>query len=266
MNALKDAIIVQNKSFMQNLETINSNLIKDQEDLRARNTDLSNQINKLKVRSENQEGNLKELYSRTQKAEDKLDEVNKYAIALGQDKTDDTVFKQNIQRIDDIINTLDTKVSSTNNHTIALDNYLDKYQPVRMQQMIAETLEATLTGVERRNHELYNNDKTSLFYRLILSDEEEGSSIQKLVVEMNNVARQVIDEEEKQARRYASLATRQAGSNKKNKKSPKAKQSPRSDKKAAVSGEQVVDEDGQKKEKYRYWDPIRKGFNTALSS
>ena len=65
MNALKDAIIVQNKSFMQNLETINSNLIKDQEDLRARNTDLSNQINKLKVRSENQEGNLKELYSRT---------------------------------------------------------------------------------------------------------------------------------------------------------------------------------------------------------
>lgn len=50
---------------MQNLETINSNLIKDQEDLRARNTDLSNQINKLKVRSENQEGNLKELYSRT---------------------------------------------------------------------------------------------------------------------------------------------------------------------------------------------------------
>jgi hypothetical protein len=40
-----------------------------------------------------------------------------------------------------------------------------------MQQMIAETLNACLTGVERRNHELYNNDKTSLLYRLILGDE-----------------------------------------------------------------------------------------------
>lgn len=63
--------------------------------------------------------------------------------------------------------------------------------------MIGETLEATLTGVERRNHELYNNDKNSLLYRLILGDEQEGTSIRKLVVEMTAVAKQVIDEEER---------------------------------------------------------------------
>lgn len=84
--------------------------------------------------------------------------------------------------------------------------------------MIADTLNACLVDVERRNHELYNNDKTSLLYRLILGDDQGGNSIRQLVVEMTNVAKQVIDEEERQARRHASLAGRQKGSNKKEKK------------------------------------------------
>lgn len=92
MNALKDAIIIQNKAFMQNLETINSNLIKDQDDLRARNNDLTNQINRLKVKSEDQGGNLKEIFQRLKSAEDKLEEVNKYSIELGQTKCDISVF------------------------------------------------------------------------------------------------------------------------------------------------------------------------------
>lgn len=108
--------------------------------------------------------------------------------------------------------------------------------------MIAETLEATLTGVERRNHELYNNDKTSLLYRLILSNEEEGSNIVKLVREMTDVARQVIDEEERQARRHAALAGRQKGSNKKSKKGSPTKKSPRqaSGDKVGVTDEMII--------------------------
>jgi hypothetical protein len=45
MNALKDAIVIQNKAFMENLSSINDNMIKDQGDLRAKNNDLSNQLN-----------------------------------------------------------------------------------------------------------------------------------------------------------------------------------------------------------------------------
>ena len=66
---------------------------------------------------------------------------------------------------------LDSKVNKTDNHCTALDNYLDKYQPVRMQGMIGDTLYACLYGAERRKHELYDQDKTSLLYRTILSDD-----------------------------------------------------------------------------------------------
>ena len=69
--------------------------------------------------------------------------------------------------------------------------------------MIAQTMYACLTGEERRRHELYANDKTSLLYKLILSDSADDSSIDKLVIQLDEKAKKVIDEEEKQARRNA---------------------------------------------------------------
>jgi|TARA_B110000285_G_scaffold223307_1_gene278621 hypothetical protein len=60
---------------------------------------------------------------------------------------------------------LEGKVLRNENHCTALDNYLDKYQPVRMQGMIGDTLYACLYGGERRKHELYDQDKISLLYR-----------------------------------------------------------------------------------------------------
>lgn len=70
---------------------------------------------------------------------------------------------------------LDKKVNSTNNLCLKLDNYLFKYLPVRTQITIGDTLRACLTGVERRRHELYDNDKIQLLYQLILEDDGKGS-------------------------------------------------------------------------------------------
>ena len=94
-------------------------------------------------------------------------------------------------------------MSETKNHCVALDNYLDKYQPVRVQSMIGDTLKACLTGDERRSHELYENDKISLLYRVVLEDTGEQSNIQRLIIQLNEQAKYAIDDEERKKRRKA---------------------------------------------------------------
>jgi len=55
--------------------------------------------------------------------------------------------------------------------------------------MISDTMNACLVDVERRNHELYDNDKISLLYRLVLADDGKGNSIRDLVIQMNSLAK-----------------------------------------------------------------------------
>ena len=80
---------------------------------------------------------------------------------------------------------------------------MNKYQPVRVQNMIDETLDATLTGEERRNHELYANDKISLLYKIVLEDTGAGDAIQKLIIRLNEDAKYAIEDEERRKRRNA---------------------------------------------------------------
>ena len=69
--------------------------------------------------------------------------------------------------------------------------------------MIDETLDATLTGEERRNHELYANDKISLLYKIVLEDTGAGDAIQKLIIRLNEDAKYAIEDEERRKRRNA---------------------------------------------------------------
>lgn len=106
-----------------------------------------------------------------------------------------------MKRLDDFMALLDTRVSDTKNLCLKLDNYLFKYLPVRTQTVVGDTLRACLTGVERRRHELYDNDKIQLLYQLILDDDGEGSLIEREIIHLNEQAKLVIDEEEKKKRR-----------------------------------------------------------------
>jgi len=73
-----------------------------------------------------------------------------------------------------------------------------------MQNSIAETLNAVLTGKERRNHEVYDAEKQSLLYRSILAEaDNEVGNIRALIFELNERAKTQIDEEEKERRRQA---------------------------------------------------------------
>ena len=57
-----------------------------------------------------------------------------------------------------------------------LDNYLEKYMPVRCQMLINETLRSVLGGKERRRLELYDNEKNALLYDNLLNDDGSGNT------------------------------------------------------------------------------------------
>ena len=97
-------------------------------------------------------------------AEEHIMELEKEARRLEADKTDKTLFYKTKKKLDLKDLEQDIKLFKNINHCITLDNYLEKYLPIRTQGLINETLRSVLGGKERRRLELYDNEKNSLLY------------------------------------------------------------------------------------------------------
>lgn len=105
-----------------------------------------------------------ELYSRMKTSEDQILTLEKETRRLEADKTDRTLFYKTKKKLDLKDLEQDIKLFKNTNHCITLDNYLEKYLPIRTQGLINETLRSILGGKERRRLELYDNEKNSLLY------------------------------------------------------------------------------------------------------
>ena len=68
-------------------------------------------------------------------------------------KVDITTFKRIVKRIDMKDLEQDIKLFKNANHCVTLDNYMEKYLPIRSQNLIDETLRSVLSGKERRRKE-----------------------------------------------------------------------------------------------------------------
>lgn len=117
-------------------------------------------------------------------------------------KCEQSLFDKFKEKMEAKLHSLEEYVDETGDHCKALDLYLEKYSPVKTQSMICETMEACLMKETRRNHELYNADKMSLLYRIILSeDEAEAGDIRRAIQRLTDQAKSAIGEEEKAYRR-----------------------------------------------------------------
>jgi seryl-tRNA synthetase len=139
--------------------------------LRDKLNELTGFFTSLKVKVQDHRANLDELYKRLEIVEIKAKELEKAKVELNNIKCNYEVFKEHADRVEMILTDFDARITNTKNHCVAIDNYLDKYQPVRMQSMIGDTLNACLIDEPRRRHELYDNDKISLLYKMILDDD-----------------------------------------------------------------------------------------------
>lgn len=91
-------------------------------------------------------------------------------------------------------------------HCHALDQYLDKFQPLRMQAMINDHLNSCLHAETRRKHKIYEDKKTGLLLRLILEDNGDKLAIQDLIREVTNMAKVTIEAQERERRQLAANA------------------------------------------------------------
>lgn len=107
---------------------------------------------------------IQELYTRTKASEDNIMLLQVETTRLEADKTDKTLFYRIKKKLDLKDLEQDIKLFKNTNHCITLDNYLEKYLPIRSQGLINETLRSVLGGKERRRLELYDNEKNSLLY------------------------------------------------------------------------------------------------------
>lgn len=113
---------------------------------------------------DNHTSQIQELYSRMKSAEQHIMDLEKETTRLEADKTDKVLFYKTKKKLDLKDLEQDIKLFKNINHCITLDNYLEKYLPIRTQSLINETLRSVLGGKERRRLELYDNEKNSLLY------------------------------------------------------------------------------------------------------
>ena len=90
------------------------------------------------------------------------------------------------------------------NHSITLDNYAEKYLPIRTQGLINETLRSVLSGKERRRLELYDNEKNGLLYQQLLCDDGTGN-VAGLMRKLHEKASIEIEEEDKRRKRRLAI-------------------------------------------------------------
>lgn len=114
--------------------------------------DLREGISELKSYSDLMIGNhgamrieIEDLFSRASRMNDQILDLEKEKVVLENSKTDlkeYNGFKESMLQLTD---RLESYVDETRDHCKAIDLYLDKYMPVKIQNSICETMEASLT-------------------------------------------------------------------------------------------------------------------------
>ena len=117
-----------------------------------------------KGRLDTHDSQINELYSRMKQSETQILALEKETTRLETVKTDRTLFFKTKKKLDLKDLEQDIKLFKNTNHCVTLDNYCEKYLPIRTQGLINETLRSVLSGKERRRLELYDNEKNGLLY------------------------------------------------------------------------------------------------------
>ena len=201
---IKDTMREQNTQFSTNLKEIHGHMLTELETVRHKVNDVDSYAENLKLTMGDQDIKVAELKIRIDSTENKLIQLDQARVKLESGKTDVIDFQNLKQYTEECIHKLQVANSKTKDHCDSLDHYLDKYQPVRMQNAISAALSASLTGEQRRKHELHDNDILSRLYKQILSeDEEERAGIMDQIHKLNEAAKTAIGLEEANARKEA---------------------------------------------------------------
>ena len=204
LSQLKETYQKQCDLFVEEVNNCNKLIMEHAERL----TDYCQKLENVQIQHKGQldthTSQVAELYSRVQTSEKAILALEKETTRLEADKTDRTLFVKTKKKLDLKDLEQDIKLFKNTNHCITLDNYLEKYLPIRTQGLINETLRSILGGKERRRLELYDNEKNSLLYQQLLCDDG-GGNIAGLMRELHEKASVEIEEEDKRRKRRLAI-------------------------------------------------------------
>ena len=123
-------------SFIDKLTEMSDQLNFEQKRLREDQTKLGFRQDSLDVEIDRQKGRIAEIFSRQERSEIVIVKHGKELERLDTVKCELSDFTREVARIDEHMRQEDIEMKRIDDHCIALDQYLDKYQPVRMEDAV----------------------------------------------------------------------------------------------------------------------------------
>lgn len=200
MDSLKLKVDSTSDKFIYQLSKTSNDLADSMVQIREQNSRMSQVLDKKTSDFETVENHTNMLLQRMKKAELEVQQLKKDTIKLETQKLDESLFISTIGPVQKQLVEHESRVSNNLNHCETIDSYLDKYQPIRTQFLIQETLEAVLSSKDKRKLEVYSSEKFQILYNGILHGDNYDST-QRLITQLNERAQKEFAEEEKRRKR-----------------------------------------------------------------
>lgn len=150
----------------------------------------------------------REVVNQTKEIQAKSDYFEKKIEQLLQDVTKMTAFKIDKSEFDDGIKDIQSDVSMIDNglcgvvnNSHRVETYVENYLNIRIQNIVAQTLRACLTGAPRRHHEKYVQEKMQILYKNIVEDDGEPGNIEKVIMRLDEEAKKSVADYEELVKR-----------------------------------------------------------------
>ena len=99
----------------------------------------------------------------------------------------------------------DIVLAKGQNHCAGIDNFVERFLPLIVQRQIDDTLRSTFSGKERRRLELYDVEKHSLLYHLLLCDDGQGGNLQEAMRTLHSVAVGELEAEDRRKKKQMAI-------------------------------------------------------------
>ena len=96
---------------------------------------------------------------------------------LYQDKADKSAVQENTDNINQIIAEHTKNLEDNKNHSITIENFMEKYLPIKIQSQISDTVKIVTDKKSRKNLDLYEQHKYEELHSAILEDNGDPSIV-----------------------------------------------------------------------------------------
>jgi hypothetical protein len=137
------------------LQKTSTELVEGMTEVRESVTRMDNLLTQKTADFDHVESKVMMLMERIDTCEKEVEELKKARIQLETVKVDKSLFDRHIKPCEEKLADHETRIAQNYNRAETIDSYLDKYQPIRTQFLIQETLESVLSSKDKRRLENY---------------------------------------------------------------------------------------------------------------